>query len=354
VAEQIDQQKAKQFAEKLLGIFTGSVLTKLIGVGYETGLFEAAAKGPGTSQQIADRVGLNERYVREWLGAMTTGGIFAYTPSTQTYWLPAEHVAFLSGATARNLAPQSQILNHFGKHLPELIRSFREGGGIPYAAFRPEFTKVMDDTWRRIYDEHLLKGFLGAAPELPERLAAGARVADVGCGTGHAINLMARAYPRSSFVGYDLAEDAIAQAMEEARLMQLPNAAFHVLDVAKLPASPKFELITAFDAIHDQVDPAAVLRGIRNALAPAGIFLMIDFKFSSHLEKNIGNPYAPLYYGISTMHCMTVSLAEGGAGLGTVWGIEKAREMLAEAGFTHVEVLDCPRPQNCIYVCQKV
>jgi SAM-dependent methyltransferase len=178
-------------------------------------------------------------------------------------------------------------------------------------------------------------------------------VADIGCGTGHAINLMGRAYPRSTFVGYDLAEDAIAQAEEEARLMKLPNVQFQVLDVAKLPPEPKFDLITAFDAIHDQVDPTAVLRGVSNALAPQGIFLMIDFKFSTHVEKNIGNPFAPLHYGISTMHCMTVSLAEGGAGLGTVWGIEKAREMLAEAGFTHVEVLDSPRPQNCIYVCQK-
>ncbi len=350
--EQVDRQRVKEFAGKLLGIYTGSVLTKLIGVGHETGLFEAAAGGPGTSVQIAERAGLNERYVREWLGAMATSGVFTYDPASRRYALPPEHAALLTGHSARNFAPMSQMLNHFGTHLKQLIQCFRDGGGIPYSAFRPEFTKVMDDTWRRIYDEHLLTGFLAAAPEIPERLTSGIRVADIGCGTGHTINLMGRAYPRSTFVGYDLAEDAIGQAREEARTMELPNVRFEVRDVTTLPAERTFDLITAFDAIHDQVAPDAVLAAVRRALAPGGIFLMIDFKFSSSVEGNMSNPYAPLYYGISTMHCMTVSLAEGGAGLGTVWGMELARQMLAEAGFTRVDVLDSPRPQNCIYICR--
>ncbi len=211
----------------------------------------------------------------------------------------------------------------------------------------------MDDIWRRIYDEQLINGFLTAAPELPQRLKAGISVADIGCGTGHAINLMAREYPHSTFVGYELGEDAIVKATEEARAMGLSNAHFKVLDVTELPPAPKFDLITAFDAIHDQVDPATVLRRVNDALAPGGVFLMIDFKFSSNVAENVGNPFAPLYYGISTMHCMTVSLAEGGAGLGTVWGVELARQMLKGAEFTRIDVVDSPRPQNCIYVCRK-
>ncbi len=350
---QIDQQRAQQFAGKLLDIYTGGVLTKLIGVGHETGLFEAAAKGPGTSQEIANRAGLNERYVREWLGAMTTGGIFTHDPVSQSYSLPPEHAALLTGHTARNFAPMSQMLNHFGKHLPQLIHCFRHGGGIPYSAFRPEFTQRMDDGWRRIYDEHLISGFLASDREIPTRLKAGIRVADIGCGTGHAVNLMAREYSNSVFVGYDNAEDAIAKAIEESTVMELSNAHFEVLDVTRLTGESQFDLITAFDAIHDQVDPVTVLRRVNDALAPDGIFLMIDFKFSSNVAENIGNPFAPLYYGISVMHCMTVSLAEGGAGLGTVWGVQVARRMLAEAGFTHVEVVDSPRPQNCIYICRK-
>jgi SAM-dependent methyltransferase len=246
----------------------------------------------------------------------------------------------------------SEIIESFGAVMPELERCFRTGGGVSYAAFRPQFTDRMDDAWRRIYDEQLITGFLAAVPGLTERLAAGARVLDLGCGTGHAVNLMAQAYPSSTFVGYDIANDAIDRAEKERVATGLPNARFAVLDVAQLPATPPFDVITAFDAIHDQVAPDVVLRRVHDALRSDGVFMMVDFKFSSRLERNLANPFAPLYYAISVMHCMTVSLAEGGAGLGTVWGEELARKMLAEAGFGSVEVIDAPRPQNCIYICR--
>jgi SAM-dependent methyltransferase len=348
----LDEARSREFARKLVGIYSGAVLTNLIGVGHEAGLFEAAAEGPATSAELAERAELDERYVREWLGAMTTGGIISYDSETGVYELPSEHAPSLTGHTARNVAPMSQILNHFGTLLPHLIECFRHGGGIPYTAFRPQFTDRMDDVWRRIYDEQLLDGFIAPAAGLPERLHAGIRVADIGCGTGHAANLLARAFPASDVVGYDIAPDAIAAATAEAQAMGLSNIRFEVLDVARLPSEPKIDLITAFDAIHDQVDPALVLGNVRRALAKDGLFLMIDFKFSSNLEDNIDNPFSPLYYGISTMHCMTISLAEGGAGLGTLWGIQTARGMLADAGFSNIEVLDSPRPQNCIYVCR--
>ena len=344
---------AQEFAGKLLGIYTGGVLTKLIDIGYQTGLFEAAVNGPATSGELAARAKLDERYVREWLGAMATSGIFLYDAVSGRYRLPQEHAVSLTGVAARNVSPMSGIIDHFGKHLPRLVKCFREGGGIPYSEYRPEFTCHMDATWRRIYDELLISGFLGRISGLTARLATGVDVLDVGCGSGHAVNVMAREFPRSRFVGYDLAEDAIADGRAEASRMGLENVHFDVLDVANLAGSPRFSLITAFDAIHDQLDPATVLARINAALEEEGTFLMIDFKFASDVAGNIGNPFAALYYGISLMHCMTVSLAYGGAGLGAVWGIEKAKAMLAEAGFRHVEVLDSPRPQNCIYVCRK-
>jgi len=350
--QQVDQQRAKEFAGKLLGIYTGCALTKLIDVGHQTGLFDAASKAPSTSHELAERAGLNERYVREWLGAMTTGGIFTYDPASRAFSLPPEHAALLCGDSARNLAPMSQMLNVFGRNLPLLVECFRSGGGIPYSEFRG-FTRSMEDVWRRIYDQHLIGGFLPAAVGLPERLRAGIRVADIGCGAGHAVNVMAREFLNSTFVGFDISAEAIERAAAEARDMGLSNARFQVLDVSRLPPKPRFDLIVAFDAIHDQVAPATVLRRVSDALAPEGTFLMIDFKFSSHVEENVGNPFAPLYYGISVMHCMTVSLAEGGAGLGTMWGIQTARRMLNEAGFSRVEIVDSPRPQNCIFVCRK-
>jgi SAM-dependent methyltransferase len=247
----------------------------------------------------------------------------------------------------------SRIVTLLAGHVPGVADCFRGGGGVPYGAYRPEFTEVMDDIWRRVYDEQLVGGFLPSVSGLPERLTAGMRVADIGCGTGHAINLMARAFPTSTFVGYDLAEDAIAQARAEAEAMDLANARFEVLDVAELPSEPRFDLIAAFDAIHDQVDPQTVLRRTYGALEPGGILYMVEFKFASDVGANVANPFAPLYYGVSTLHCMTVSLAGGGAGLGAVWGLEVARKLLAEAGFGHVEVVDTPRPQNYAFVCRK-
>lgn len=338
------------FAERLVELYTGAAVTQMIALGVRTGLFAAAVMGPATSQELADRAGLNERYVREWLAALSTGGVFDYAPDTATYTLPSERAELLTGDSYRNLAPMSQSLVSFGQHLPAVAACFREGGGVPYSAFRPEFTERMDDSWRRVYDELLLDGFLAAAPGVIERLRAGVRVADVGCGTGHAINLMAQAFPASTFIGYDIAEDAISAGRDEAERLGLGNAAFEIRDARALPSG--FDLITAFDVIHDQAHPAAVLRSIRSALADDGTFLMIDFKFSSRLENNLANPFAPIYYTISTMHCMTVSLAEGGDGLGTVWGLELAETMLRAAGFGEITVLDSPRPQNCIVICR--
>ena len=348
----LDRQRVQDFARKLFGHYTSGILTLLVHIGHQTGLFEAAATGPGTSREIADRAGLNERYVREWLAAMATGGIVEYDPASGAFTLPLEHAACLTGTSSRNLAAGSQSLPMLGKRLPRVIESFRNGGGVSYSEYRPDFTEAQDASWRLLYDGLLIKSFLPAAKGLPERLKAGIRVADIGCGTGHAVNVMAHEYPASRFVGYDFGEDAIARARAEAREMGLGNTRFEVLDVTQLEPEPKFDLITSFDAIHDQRDPAAVLRRIGGALAPDGIYFMMEPKASSRLEENIGNPFAPYIYGMSVLHCMTVSLAEGGAGLGTAWGEQLARRMLGEAGFGSVEVTDAPGPQNSIYVCR--
>jgi trans-aconitate methyltransferase len=208
----------------------------------------------------------------------------------------------------------------------------------------------MDDSWRRIYDDFLVSQFLPLDAELPARLEAGCSAVDIGCGSGHAVNLMAGAYPRSEFTGYDIGEDAIEAARAEAARLGLSNARFEVLDVTQLPAEPQQDVIFAFDAIHDQVDPHLVLRRVAGALKPDGIFYAVDFKFASDVAGNLDNPFAPMCYGTSLMHCMTVSLAEGGAGLGTVWGVELATQMLHDAGFANVQVRDTPRPQNCSYI----
>jgi SAM-dependent methyltransferase len=347
----IDEKRVEQFAERLLTTYTEGIVTLMIDLADRTGLLETLAAAPGTSSELAERADLTERYVRECLAALVTARIVDYDPSTRRYALPAEHAACLTGPGSLNLAPFSRIITLLASHVPGVAKAFHEGGGVPYEAFRPEFTEVMDGMSRGLMDDQLLDGILPLTGDLPERLTAGVRVADIGCGTGHAVNLMARAYPRSTVVGYDLAADAIAAARAEAADWGLTNARFEVLDVTQLPADPPFAAVFAFDAIHDQVDPAGVLRRVRAALAPDGVFVMMDVKGASAVEENVGNPFAPLFYGISTLHCMTVSLAHGGAGLGTMWGEQLAMRMLADAGFAEVTLHDVPDdPFDTLYV----
>jgi 2-polyprenyl-3-methyl-5-hydroxy-6-metoxy-1,4-benzoquinol methylase len=347
-----DPDDTRAFGERLLGLLTGGMLTMLISIGHRTGLFEAAARGPATSRELAGRAGLHERYVREWLGAMVTGRILDYDPADGRYALPPAHAALLTGATSRNIGPVAGSLRTLGAVLPQVERCFREGGGVPIAEYAAVSTGGLGETWRHVYDEHLVDGFLGPVPDLVDRLRAGARVLDLGCGTGHAVNVMARAFPRSTFEGIDIATAAIADAEAERAAMGLPNAAFTVADAADLAPERPYDVITAFDAIHDQAAPDEVLRRVRAALAPDGVFVMVDAKFATRLEDNTANPYAPLTYGISLLFCVPTSIATGGEGLGAMWGQERAREMLAAAGFAAVDVLDSPRPQNCVYVCR--
>ncbi|MFC5993301.1 methyltransferase domain-containing protein [Pseudonocardia hispaniensis] len=347
----IDEQEVGRFAQKIFSIYTDGFVGLMLDLAHRTGLLETLAAGPGTSQELAERAGLVERYVRECLGALVTAGIVDYAPAGRRYMLPPERAVCLSGPGSLNLAPFARAGTLLAGHLDAVARAFREGGGVPYDAFRPEFTTVMDGLSRGLLDGQLIDGILPLTGELPTRLAEGVRVADIGCGTGHAINLMAREFPRSTFVGYDIASDAIEAARAETTAWGLRNAAFEVLDVTRLPVEPPFAAVFAFDAIHDQVDPAGVLARVRAALGPGGVFVMMDVKAASALEDNVGNPLAPMLYGVSTLHCMTVSLAQGGAGLGTVWGEQLALRMLADAGFGDVVVHDVPDdPLDVLYV----
>lgn len=351
VTAPINETRVEEFAGELLGHYTGGMITFMVDIGHRTGLFSAAAEGPATSEELAARAGLQERYVREWLGSLVTAGIVDYEPATCTYTLPREHAACLAGPGGGNLAGLAQINTHLGAHLHEVAAAFRNGGGVPYSAFRPDFTDVMDAANRGTFDEFLVAGWLPLAPGLVERLSAGARMADVGCGTGHALIVLARAFPASAFVGYDLAGDAIAKARQEAAAEGLANVDFEVRDAAALAVDREFDAVISIDAIHDQVDPHAVLRGIHAALAPGGTYVMVEPAASSNLEDNIANPLAPWMYGVSTLHCTTVSLAHGGAGLGTAWGEQRARAMLVEAGFADPVTHGAPGdPIDTIYV----
>ncbi|MEV8378876.1 class I SAM-dependent methyltransferase [Kribbella sp. NPDC056861] len=346
---------ADAFGERLLATLTGGALTLLISLGDRTGLFEAAAVGPATSAGLAERAGLDERYVREWLGAMVSGGFFAYDATTGEYVLPPEHARLLTGETAANAAPMASTLRGLGAMLTDLEARFGDGLGLAPETFGRRFAAVGVDpgeNWRRIYDDQLIDGFLAAVPGLTERLSAGARVLDLGCGTGHAVNLMGTAFTASDFTGLDIDADLIGRAEAERVRLGAGNVSFEVADAATLTVDRPYDVIFAFDAVHDQRDPAEVLRRIRAALAPGGVFVMVDAYFSSRLENNLDNPLAPLCYAISLLYCTPMSRYDDGAGLGAMWGTELAGSLLAEAGFSQVELMASPRAQNCLFVCR--
>lgn len=354
-ATALDQPKAEAFGARMLGVCTDGMLMAMTSIGHEVGLFEAmAGRPPATSQLIADVAGLNERYVREWLSCMASAGIVDYDPVTAAFSLPDEHAASLTKAAGpMNMALWAYAMTSFGEALDQLVTSFRNGGGVPYASFT-KFPELMAAVSAAQYNASLISSVLPLIPGLVERLRAGIDVADIGCGSGHAINLMAEAFPNSRFTGYDFSEVAIEAAKRESSLMGLSNTRFEVRDVATLGGPARFDFITAFDSIHDQAHPRRVLKGIVDALRPAGTFLCVDVAGSSNLHENFGNPMAAMMYAISTMHCMTVSLALDGEGLGTMWGEQKAHELFREAGFTSVETQRIESDiENNYYVCRK-
>src|SRR5881296_3032839 len=345
----LDRAKAKAFTQLMVRHLEGAAVTVMLEVGRRVGLFEAMAKmSAATSGEIAERTGLSERYVREWLAAMVCGGIVEYAVAERTYRLPREHAAALTGTSTRNLTSMVEMFPLMNRVVPDVAEAFRTGGGVPYSAFQPDFTGLMDRRSRPRYDELLFSAYLCKPEGIIPRLEAGIRVADVGCGTGHCITLMARRFPKSTFVGYDISEAGIASA--RAAASGLANASFVVQDVTRLETPAPFDLMTAFDAIHDQADPAGVLHRIRAALAPGGMFVMVDVWASSELADNVGVPMAPYLYTISTMHCMSVSLAGGGPGLGTAWGHQVAVTMLRAAGFADVQLFERVDPANSLYV----
>ena len=332
-----DNVKAEAFAGKLLEILNGGCLSLLISVGHKTGLFDTLSglQNPSTSEEIAKKANLNERYVREWLGGMVVGGIVEYFPNEKKYLLPPEHSAFTTRAAGiDNIALFSQYVSLMGLVEDKIVNCFRNGGGVPYSEY-PAFQSLQAEETSRVFDSRLIDQIIPlTGKDMIDKLRSGAFVMEVGCGRGHALNLMAKTFPNSKFFGYDLSEEGVESGIKESKEMNLINVEFGVKDVNNLSDTNKYDLIMAFDTIHDQAHPTTVLSKIYNSLKVNGTFLMQDIAASSKTEENIQNPLAPTLYTFSTMHCMTVSLAQGGDGLGTVWGRQMAEQKLKEAGFS--------------------
>jgi 2-polyprenyl-3-methyl-5-hydroxy-6-metoxy-1,4-benzoquinol methylase len=298
-----DEAKAEAFSERFVAALSESSLMMMFSIGHRTGLFDKMdGMDWSTSQQIADAAGLNERYVREWLGAMVTGKVAEYRPNDRTYKLPAEHARWLTRkATPENLAVTSQWISVMGCVESRIVDKFKSGGGVPYECYE-RFHETMAEESAQTVVAALQDHILPLSEGLADLLEKGSKALDVGCGSGRAVCAMARAFPASTFTGYDICEDAIAAADALAQEQGLSNVTFLVKDITELEEPEAYDLVTAFDIVHDQKDPATVLANIHSVLKVGGTFLMQDIAGSSHLEKNIDHPIGPFGYTISTMH----------------------------------------------------
>jgi 2-polyprenyl-3-methyl-5-hydroxy-6-metoxy-1,4-benzoquinol methylase len=341
--------------------FTTRVLTDtaalttvvLAGLGDRLGLFTALAdQGPASSGELAARTGTDERYVREWAAGMAAAGYLERDGLDGRFALPADHVATLateSGPAFFGGVFQELIGAAQGYH--RVAEAFRSGGGVGPEELH-EDVYVGTARFTSAWHEHLVTGqWLPLLPEVEATLAAGARVADVGCGSGLGAIRLAQAFPASTVAGYDLHPANVERARAAAAEAGVP-VAFTTLDVATgLPE--RYDVVTAFDVVHDAVDPQRLLAAIHDALVPGGVFLCLEINCSDDPAANVG-PVASLLYGFSVLYCMTSSLAHGGAGLGTLGLPEsRLREMGEKAGFAETVRIEIDNPFNALYVLRR-
>ncbi|MDO8544711.1 MAG: class I SAM-dependent methyltransferase [Opitutaceae bacterium] len=336
MAGEIDFEKAKRVAQQIAGDVSTCVHGALSFIGDRLGLFKAMkAAGPVTSDELAVKTGLSERYLREWLNAMAAAQYVAYDPPTRRYHLTPEYAMVLADEESPFFAGSYfQMAQGVMTVAPKVADSFRNGKGVAQSEYPPSMFEGSERNSFPRYKYKLIQKWIAALPEVVERLNAGGTAVDVGCGGGRAAILIAQAFPKARVFGYDLVERSIERARLNAQSAEVADrVTFEASNGATLPES-KFDFVTTFDVVHDAVDPVGLMTAIRRALAPGGTYMVQEINVSSKPEEN-HRPLGKMVYSISTMYCMTTSLAHGGAGIGAAMGEVKARELAEQAGFTH-------------------
>jgi 2-polyprenyl-3-methyl-5-hydroxy-6-metoxy-1,4-benzoquinol methylase len=346
----MDKEAMRSFMGRFMELTTGAAVMGVVAVADRSGLFKAmAGRPPATIEEIVDYSGLDARYLEEILATLAAGGIVLYDATARTYHLPEEHAVCLADETSPYcLAGWTQMVPALYRAIPGVTQACKEGGGVPFSEFGPDMVEGIaraNGPGTRIL---LTRKWLPAMADVVKRLEEGIRVADVGCGSGTAAIAMAQAYPASTIAGFDLDALSVERARAAAAEAGLDNVSFDCQSGETIPTDPGFDLITTFDVIHDLVDPLAVLRHIRASLRPGGTYLMVEPVAGDDLAENL-HPAGALTYAMSTLHCMTQSLAHGGAGLGAAWGPKRAEAICREAGFSHFERLEVDNPFNAFY-----
>jgi 2-polyprenyl-3-methyl-5-hydroxy-6-metoxy-1,4-benzoquinol methylase len=350
----MDQQKIEALAFRVVGDMAASFSMALGHIGDRLGLFKTlAGAGPVTSEQLASKTGLNERYVREWLKAMVAAEYVDFDPDTGRFLMTAEQEYVL----ANDESPLSaggplQFTTPTVLNTPRILEAFRTGGGVPYAEMGEDVAEGISRFFGPGYTNFLVSHWLAAVPGLTERLAKGIHVADVGCGWGISTVTMAAAFPRSRFLGIDADPGSIDRARRLGAERHVRNVHWAAAPAHLLPPTPRQDLICTFDCIHDMVDPRATLRAVHEALADDGVYVWSEPNASDNPLEN-RNPVGKAFACVSPLHCMTVSLAHHGEGLGTVLGERGVRELAREAGFSTIEKLPIDNPFNQFFALRK-
>ena len=351
----IDQDALGQFQFRLYSTLQGALTAVLVHLGDRLGLFTAlaASAAPQTSAELAERTGLDERWVREWAYNQGAAGLVVVDPSTERLSLTPEAVAVLAspGHEAFGLGEFDHLPTYLGA-LSALEDSFRTGVGYDFDSHGAEAAIGLERAFEPWNSHHLVPDVLPTLDGVTDALAAGIEVADVGCGAGGAVLMMAAAYPKSRFTGYDISRHALDRAAVKTAESGLTNAQFADPRERPLPDDNRLDFVTMFDCLHDMAHPQEMANAVRTSLADDGTWLLCDIKALDSYGQNVErNPMAALMYGFSVLSCMSSGLSEpGGAGLGTLGLSEsKAREIAATAGFTRFRLLDVDHAVNAFY-----
>ena len=350
----MNEKKVEELAFRVVGDMGGAFTMALGYIGDRLGLFRAmAGAGLISSKDLATKTKLNERYVREWLRAMVAAEYIDFETSSNKYVMTDEQAFVLANEDSPMFVGGGF---HFTTpsiwNVPKIIEAFKNSGGISYSDIGDEIPAAIERFFRPGYIHFLAKDWLGTVPGLTARLSKGASIADVGCGCGQSSVAMAKAYPKSTVLGIDYDPRSIARARKLASEAKLKNAEFLQAPAHDIPTNRKYDLICSFDCIHDMVDPRRTLRAIREALADDGVYVWSEPNASANANEN-RNPVGKTFHAISPLHCMTVSLAHNGEGLGTVIGETGARALANDAGFSHFEKLPIKNPFNQFFALRR-
>lgn len=348
--QQLDQQKLEAFVERIVLDVGTAMRGGLAYIGDRLGIFKALADaGPVTVEQLAQRTGLNERYLREWLGSMTAAEYVEHDAGEDTYLLPPEHALpladeefpFFTGGFIQMIVPTVTVA-------PKVAEAFKHGGGVTQDEYLPDMYEAIERGTAPWYKHQLVPTWIPAMPDVQRSLEDGGTACDVGCGGGLAAITIAKAFPQARVFGYDVHAGSIERARRNAEQAGVADrVTFEVGGEEALPKG-RFDFVTTFDVVHDSVDPVGLMRSIRESLAAGGTYLCLEMNASGDVDENV-NPLGKLLYSVSTLYCMTTSLAHGGAGIGACMGLHKAEELAAEAGYGHFRKLPIDDPFSVLY-----